>query len=425
LDIAIVVEQGLCHGCGTCAGLCPNEAVTMTIAAGLWVPKIISEKCSGCGICARVCPGYYVDFNELSKFAFREPQGDMAYSCYTGHSTDLGLRVNSASGGVASQILIYMLEKGLIDGALVTRMNPAHPLESEAFIAKTADQIIAASKSKYCPVAANSALRDILHMKGRFAVVGLPCHLHGIRKAEQLFPTLRAKIVLHLGLMCSHMVRFSGTEFVIEKMQVQRNQIRSITYRGSGWPGLMTINTALESKSIPLVGNWRSYWPVFSSFLYTPLRCTMCPDQMAELADISLGDAWLPEFRGDKLGKSILLTRTTYAESLLEAMHSAGVISLLPSSIAKVKRSQAVNLRFKKDDFHTRKALFKALNVQTPAFSPDSSGSLSLMAFLRSLFIFFSIKLSHSKRAMSVLRCFPFPLFRLYSGIYKTISIAR
>jgi coenzyme F420 hydrogenase subunit beta len=333
--------------------------------------------------------------------------------------------VNSASGGLASQILIYLLEKGVIDGALVTRMNPAYPLESEVFIAKTVDQVVAASKSKYCPVAANSALKDIIHTKGRFAVVGLPCHLHGIRKAEQLFPMLREKIVLHIGLMCSHMVSFSGTDFVIEKMNVERKQIRSITYRGSGWPGLMTINTALESKSIPLVGNWRSYWPVFSSFLYTPMRCIMCPDQLAEFADISLGDAWLPEFRGDKLGKSILLTRTTYADALLEDMYSAGKIILSPSSIAKVKRSQAVNLRFKKDDFHTRLTLIKAFGIQTPCFSPDASGRLSFMAFLRSLFIFFSITLSRSKRAMSVLKCFPFPLFRLYSGIYKTLSIAR
>jgi hypothetical protein len=151
----------------------------------------------------------------------------------------------------------------------------------------------------------------------------------------------------------------------------------------------------------------------------------MCPDQLAEFADISLGDAWLPEFRGDKLGKSILLARTRFAEALLADMHSEGVISLSPSSLAKVKRSQAVNLRFKKDDFHTRLTLIKALSIQTPAFSPDAVGKLSLMAFLRSLFILCSIKLSGSKRVMSVLRCFPFPLFRLYSGIYKTLSIAH
>jgi coenzyme F420 hydrogenase subunit beta len=63
---------------------------------------------------------------------------------------DLDLRYNSASGGLAPDP-IYALEKGLIDGALVTRMNSANPLESEAFIARLPKDVIAASKSKYCP----------------------------------------------------------------------------------------------------------------------------------------------------------------------------------------------------------------------------------------------------------------------------------
>ena len=178
-----------------------------------------------------------------------------------------------------------------------------NPLESEAFIARSREEIVAASKSKYCPVAANYALKDIIHEKGNFAVVGLPCHIHGVRKAEQIYPELKKKIILHLGLMCSHMVSFEGTEFYGSKIKHRiRVSVHGITYRGKGWPGAMTVRSSERSVSIPLVGNWRSYWPVFSSFLFTPMRCTMCPDQLAELADISLGDAWLPEFRGDKIG---------------------------------------------------------------------------------------------------------------------------
>jgi coenzyme F420 hydrogenase subunit beta len=401
----------------------------MAIVKGLWVPKIVSEKCSDCGICIRACPGHEVNFEKLTSMAFgKEPSHssiDESLNCYVSHSLDQNLRYNSASGGLVSQILIYALEQGLIDGALVTRMNSANPLESEAFIAKSAKEIVEASKSKYCPVAANYALKDIMHESGRFAVVGLPCHLHGIRKAEQMFPELRKKIVLHLGLMCSHMVSFAGTEFVIEKLHIKKDQIQDITYRGNGWPGTMNIKTAQATTSIPLVGNWRSYWPVFSSFLYTPMRCTMCPDQLAELADISLGDAWLPEFRSDRIGKSILVTRTQYANNLLTKLQADGKISLSPSSQEKVKHSQAVNLRFKKDDFSTRIALIEAFNRKTPTFVPHISKHFSIMAVLRGFFIFMSIKLSLNHSVMRVLSRFPFPLFRLYSGIYRTLSIGR
>ena len=108
-------------------------------------------------------------------------------------------------------VLISALEKNLIDGALVTRMKKDNPLESEAFIARTKEEIISASKSKYCPVAANISLKQILKEEGRFAVVGLPCHLHGIRKAEKINKALGKKIVFHFGLLCSHMVNFIGT----------------------------------------------------------------------------------------------------------------------------------------------------------------------------------------------------------------------
>jgi coenzyme F420 hydrogenase subunit beta len=185
----------------------------------------------------------------------------------------------------------------------------------------------------------------------------------------------------------------------------------------------MTIRTVGRKVSIPLVGSWSSYWPVFSSFLFTPLRCTMCPDQLAELADISLGDAWLPEFRSDKIGESIMVTRTEFAETLLHNLKKEGQIALSQVSLEKVKKSQAVNLRFKKDDFSTRITMLKAFNHHTPTFVPEISGHFSFMGFLRGMFIFMSIKLSLNKHAISLLSHLPFPIFRLYSGIYRTLSI--
>ncbi len=428
-NISRVIQAGLCHGCGTCAGVCPSNAIEMKVTNGLWVPKVLSDRCTSCGICERVCPGAEVNFVTLNMLAFGKVPSNYAIGeclkCHVSHSTDKNLRYNSASGGLASQILIYALNKGLINGALVTRMNTNKPMESEAFIARTPEEIVLASKSKYCPVAANYALKDILHEKGRFAVVGLPCHIHGVRKAEELYPDLKKKIVLHIGLMCSHMVSYDGADFVVGKLGVDKNCVQEITYRGSGWPGFMTVKTAKQSVRIPLVGNWRSYWPVFSSFLFTPKRCTMCPDQLAELADISLGDAWLREFRADKLGESILVTRTEFVENLINDLKSDGKISLSPISLDKVKKSQQVNLRFKKDDFYTRILMLKASNHSTPIFVPAITGSFSFMAFLRALFICMSIKLSSNKKIMSFSSHFPFACFRLYSGIYRTLSIVR
>ena len=50
---------------------------------------------------------------------------------------------------------------------------------------------------------------------------------------------------------------------------------------------------------------------------FTPDGCNVCSDHLAELADISFGDAWLPEFEVDKLGTSIAISRTKLGEEFL------------------------------------------------------------------------------------------------------------
>jgi coenzyme F420 hydrogenase subunit beta len=221
--IAQVVKDELCTGCGTCVALCPEEAIKRTIneKKGINVPELNEEKCNHCGICYEVCPGHEVDFKQLNLEIFGKGPEDVLIgnylNCYTGYATDYDIRYNSASGGLVTQLLVFALEEGVIDGALVTRMKKDNPLEPEPFIARSKEEIIEASKSKYCPVPANIVLKEILESEDgkRFAVVGLPCHIHGIRKAELINKKLKAKIVLHFGLFCSHTVDFLGDRFLV------------------------------------------------------------------------------------------------------------------------------------------------------------------------------------------------------------------
>jgi len=425
-----VVEDGLCNGCGTCAAVCPSGAIDIvkSKSCGIYLPRIKTDKCKTCQLCMTCCPGHKVDFQQLNLEIFGHQPSDRFLGnflkCYVGHSNDHDIRFDSSSGGIASQLLIFALEKGLIDGALVVGMKEDKPLEPRPFLARTKSEILSATGSKYCPVPANEAAKQILIEKGRFAIVGLPCHIHGIRKAEHQNPRLKEKIVLHICLMCSHAVNFIGTEFIIEKLHIPRNRIDEVRYRGKGWPGSMTIKLRNgSSTSIPLVGTWSSYWPVFSSFLFTPTRCTMCPDQTGELADISLGDAWLPELRSDKIGESIIVTRTQIVENVLSEMVSMKLVSIRPTTPEKVKQSQALNLKFKKCDLSTRLTILSIFGKKIPDFVPKES-SWSPLAFLRALYIYFSIGISSNKHIRSLLVCLPFPLFRLYFGLYKSLSEA-
>lgn len=135
----------------------------------------------------------------------------------------LFIRYNSSSGGLITQLLIFALEECIIDGAQVTRMKNDNPLEPEPFIARTKEDIIGASTSKYCPVPANIALKEIIDSKKgeKFAVVGLPCHMHAIRKAEQINKKLSEKTVLHVGIFCGHSSNFLGTKLWLDKFRIK------------------------------------------------------------------------------------------------------------------------------------------------------------------------------------------------------------
>jgi len=323
--IAQVVKDGLCTGCGTCVSLCPEEAIKLIIdeKKGIYISELDEDGCNNCGICYKVCPGHEVDFKGLNLEIFgKEPEDILIgnyLNCYTGHSTDYNIRYNSSSGGLVTALLIFALEEGIIDGALVTRMKRDNPIEPEPFIARTVEEIIEASKSKYCPVPANIALKEILDSKEgeKFAVVGLPCHIHGVRKAEQINKKLKEKIVLHLGIFCNHVPNFWGTKLLLQRLKVREDEVIKLGYRGEGYPGSMKISK--KSGELLLLPD---YWSFVGTYFFYPARCLMCSDGICELADISFGDAWLPELSDDKIGKSIIVSKSEIGDKILQLRKS-------------------------------------------------------------------------------------------------------
>ena len=391
--IAQVVKDGLCTGCGTCVALCTNEAIKLTIneKKGIYVPELNEEKCNNCGICYEVCPGHEVDFKQLNLEIFgEEPENILIgnyLNCYIGHSTDYDIRYNSVSGGLVTQLLIFALEERIIDGALVTRMKNDKPLEPEPFIARTREEIIEASKSKYCPVPANIALKEILESKEgeRFAVVGLPCHIHGIRKAEKINKKLKERIVLHIGIFCGHAPNFLATKFSLWQMNIKEKDIRKLNYRGEGWPGKMYVEFKNGNKKH--INFFGECWGKGFGLYFFPDRCTLCCDGVCEFADISFGDAWLPELRKDEtIGKSILISKTEIGDEILQKCHTKKKIKLNKITAEKVIESQKAMLNFKKRGFQARAFIMSLFNKRVPNYTskllkPSVSDYLNAVSF--------------------------------------------
>lgn len=420
--IGEVVKGGLCTGCGTCVGICPMDAIEMVIEhkKGIYIPQLDEEKCNQCGLCFEVCPGHAVDFKQLNLDIFgREPEDVLLgnyLNCYIGHATDYDIRYNSASGGLVTALLIFALEEGVIDGALVTRMREDRPLEPQPFVARTKEEIISAAKSKYCPVPANIALKEILESKEgeRFAVVGVPCHIHGIRKAESVNKKLKEKIVYHLGLFCSHTDTFLHTDFFLQKCGVKKEDVARFDYRGQGWPGSMRIQLRDgTAKVVPYLQGIIWHGLGFS----IPECCMFCSDALAELADMSFGDAWgLRYLKDDKAGKSIFLSRSEMAEQLLRNMISKGHAEARKTQIKDQVRSSQILLYEKKKASIARSNLFRKNMC-----SPDYCLAPDILDYLFAMYQRLNISLMSKPFFARVLKHVPMQMLRLYNMFLAVI----
>ncbi len=353
-----IVDSGLCTGCGTCFSICPRNAIMInrSYSKGVYEPVVDHELCNKCSLCKNVCPGNILDLGEMNRLVFTaEPKDRLVghiVNCYLGYSESYKVRYNGASGGIITEMLLFLLEENIIDGALVVRMSESNPLEPEPIIARSKEEVLSASTSKYCPVSMNIALKDILMLPGQYAVVGLPCHIHGIRKVGIVNPTIKKKIVLHLGIFCGGCPNFLATEYLIERLKIENQKIKQIKYRGQGWPGSMTLRLDKPDQIISIEYE-KYYTDIFGSFL--SWRCTICNDALAELADLSFGDAWLPELKNiDTIGSSVVVSRNYFADSLLKDMIKKRRISLVLTSVEKIKESQKGCLRFKKENLKSR-----------------------------------------------------------------------
>ena len=144
-----VHEHGICQQCGGCVSFCnsiENEVIGFKKPNS--PPEYLNkEKCLECGICYLICPQTHVLDEDLNKtYNFSDfssmPLGfiERIYSC---QARDKEFLKYGTDGGVVNSIINYLIEKKVIDGAIVAKTKS--PFSREAIIAKSKEDLINAS----------------------------------------------------------------------------------------------------------------------------------------------------------------------------------------------------------------------------------------------------------------------------------------
>jgi coenzyme F420 hydrogenase subunit beta len=338
------IDSRVCTHCGACASICPAGVIAVQGDS-----VFLSGECIGCGLCYRFCPGRELDFDALSKAHLGAHPQDPLLGFYrslgVAQATDEITRRGAASGGVVTELLTYLLEQGSIKGVLAVTMSEERPWQCQASILTTAEEVRGAAQSKYSLVGLDALLRMARQEEGPFAVVGLPCHVHGLRRLQRL-GSFRQKFTLAIGLFCGFNLLPAATEHLISKLGFAKEEVVHLEYRGGDWPGGFLIRTHDgEQAFIPK----DSYGYV--NLMYAPRRCLACPDLTNELADISVGDMWLKEYAG---GWSTVIARSPRGLSVLQKATLAGAIRLEEISREDILRSHAHLFAYKKQGYFVR-----------------------------------------------------------------------
>jgi len=305
-----VVATEKCVSCGTCVVVCPFSCLELMKEK----PSLVKE-CKICGICAQACPRYFWSQSEAEKFVFgRERKSEEEFGIHRrlavvqAKNSEV-LKVCQDGGGVTA-LLIYGLENGLIDGAVVTGASRENPFQPVPKLATTPEEILESAGTKYSYSPNILVLAEaVKQKKTSIAFVGTPCQIHAVRKMQMLgLKKHVAPIKFLIGLMCSECFTYEGLmeKYIRRTLGINLGDIKKINIKGK-----MLVTTNTEVKTIPLT----------EAKQYARKSCQLCYDFSSELADISAGGLGLD-------GWTFTVVRSEKGEDLFSKAEAAGFLNV-------------------------------------------------------------------------------------------------
>ena len=383
-NISLTVNSKLCCSCGLCSNYCPKDAISYRIdSLGFYKPIVNSDNCIGCGQCLRACPG----INDLKNYNNNREE------FYYGYSRDDEMHINASSGGLATELLCYLISKKYVDYVTCVSNRTSEKLP-EQILTNDINVIRGSRTSKYCPIQWNDIISQIDNINGTVAVIAMPCQINSIKKH---YANRKHKIKYFISLLCNHTPSLYATDYLVKAID-KKASLKSIIYRGEGFPGFMklslTTGSDLNHREYKLP--YRQTWAAGYGLYFKNRRCTICNDPFAKNADIVVGDSYFLQDT-DKLGATFCIIRNREIELILKKMKDECIIDLFDGPNENIRKRYYQVLYDKENNFQRKNSLLSVMgrSILSPVKSNKFVHSFSEIRFFYQDLFFQSIGKYH------------------------------
>jgi len=311
-----VVTSGLCTGCAGCVVACPHDVLGYDDKEGVYKPFHLEEEAGpadcghgqrGCTSCTRACPRFRTWETEIDSAMFGRERtmaevDGISKDIILARASDDFVHKIGQDGGLVSAILIWALEKGMIDAALVSYLEgDGSSWKAIPGVARTKEEVLRGAGSRYTYSANTMAYADAVNGGAeKIALVGMSCQssippVMTVRKAGK--PARR--FVLNIGLLCSKTFDDAIFEELFEaKYGLKKQDMVKMNIKG-------VFQIWMKN------GDYHEV-PLKECHAWTREGCKTCPDFAAEHADISTGgigkyNDWTLTIVRTDLGREILV----------------------------------------------------------------------------------------------------------------------
>lgn len=271
-----ITDLSVCSGCGACAAKCPKKAINFREDEyGRRIPDIDDGKCIQCEICVKTCPINHGFFKPKSA-----PE-----KCYALQAADKGKILGCSSGGVATVIGRYIIQKGgYVFGC---RFDTAFDLNYVE--CGTVEELESIKGSKYVQSSLTECyplIKKRLEQGKDVLITGLPCQIAGLRGylQRQYDNLYMIDLICHgtppLKYLKEHLKKF-------ENKGAQRIRFRD----ERGFVFSLSDNSGNEIYSIK--SKCDEYYAAFLEGLIYRENCYKCAyADTKRVSDITIGDFW-------------------------------------------------------------------------------------------------------------------------------------